>query len=35
MLQIYDMGPPDLLSLRMKACWGFFRPEKFYGFGRV
>jgi hypothetical protein len=24
MPQIYDMGPPALLSLRRKACWGFF-----------
>jgi hypothetical protein len=28
MPQIYDMGPTDLLPLRRKACWGFFRPEK-------
>jgi hypothetical protein len=28
MPQIYDMGPPALLPLRRKACWGFFRPEK-------
>jgi len=33
--QIYDMGPAALLPLRRKACWGFFRPEKFDGFGRV
>jgi len=26
MPQIYDMGPPALLPLRRKACWGFFSP---------
>jgi len=26
MPQIYDMGPMALLTLRRKACWGFFRP---------
>jgi hypothetical protein len=25
--KIYDMGPTALLPLRMKACWGFFRPK--------
>jgi hypothetical protein len=35
MPQIYDMGPLDLLPLRRKAYWGFFRPEKSDGFGRV
>ena len=29
------MGPTALLPLRRKACWGFFRPEKSDGFGRV
>jgi hypothetical protein len=29
------MGPPALLPLRRKACWGFFRPEKSDGFGRI
>jgi hypothetical protein len=33
--QICDMGPTALLPLRRKACWGFFRPEKSDGFGRV
>jgi len=28
MPQIYDMGPTALLSLRRKACWGFFSPLK-------
>jgi hypothetical protein len=28
MPQIYDMGPPALLPLRRKACWGFFTPWK-------
>ena len=27
MPQIYDMGPMVLLTLRRKACWGFFRPK--------
>jgi len=27
MRQIYDMGPTALLSLRRKACWGFFRTK--------
>ena len=27
MPQIYDMGPTILLSLRRKACRGFFRPK--------
>jgi hypothetical protein len=35
MPQIYDMGPPALFPLRRKVCWGFFRPEKSNGFGRV
>ena len=35
MPQICDMGPTALLPLRRKACWGFFRPEKSDGFGRV
>jgi len=30
MPQIYDMGPTALLPFRRKACWGFFRPEKFW-----
>jgi hypothetical protein len=34
MPQIY-MGPPALLALWRKAYWGFFRPEKSDGFGRV
>ena len=29
------MGQTALLPLRKKACWGFFRPEKSNGFGRV
>ena len=29
------MGPTALLPLRRKACWGFFRPEKSDGLGRV
>ena len=29
------MGQTALLPLRRKACWGFFRPEKSNGFGRV
>jgi hypothetical protein len=33
--EIY-MGPPGLLPLQRKACWGIFRPEKSdNGFGRV
>jgi hypothetical protein len=28
MPQIYDMGPPALLPLRRKGCWGFFSPWK-------
>jgi len=28
MPQIYNMGPTALLTMRRKACWGFFRPEK-------
>jgi hypothetical protein len=35
MPQIYDMGPKALLTLRRKSCWGFFRPKKSDGFGRV
>jgi hypothetical protein len=35
MLQICDMGQTALLSLRRKACWGFFSPEKSDGFGQV
>ena len=35
MPQICDMGQTALLPLRRKACWGFFRPEKSNGFGRV
>ena len=31
----HDMGPTDLLPFRRKECWGFFRPEKSNGFGRV
>ena len=30
MPQIYDMGPTALLPPQRKACWGFFRPEKFW-----
>jgi hypothetical protein len=33
--QINDMGPTVLLPFRRKARWGFFRPEKSDGFGRV
>ena len=33
--QICDMGQTALLPFRRKACWGFFRPEKSDGFGRV
>ena len=29
------MGPKALLPLWRKACWGFFRPKKSDGFGRV
>jgi hypothetical protein len=28
MPQTHDMGPPVLLPLRRKACWGFFSPRK-------
>jgi hypothetical protein len=35
MSQICDMGPTVFISFRRKACWGFFRPEKSDGFGRV
>ena len=35
MPQICDMGQTALLPFRRKACWGFFRPEKSDGFGRV
>jgi hypothetical protein len=35
MPQIYDNGPPALLPLRRKACWGFFRPEKSDGFANL
>jgi hypothetical protein len=35
MPQSYDMEPIALFSLRRKVCWGFFRPEKSDGFGRV
>jgi hypothetical protein len=35
MPQICDMEPTALLPLRRKASWGFFRPEKSDGFGRV
>ena len=35
MLQIRDMGQTALFPFRRKACWGFFRPEKSDGFGRV
>jgi hypothetical protein len=35
MTQICDMGQGALIPLRRKACWGFFRPEKSDGFGRV
>jgi len=29
MPQIYDMGPTALLTLRRKACWGFFRFKSY------
>ena len=29
------MGQTALLPFRSKPCWGFFRPEKSDGFGRV
>jgi hypothetical protein len=35
MPQIYDMGQTALRPLRRKSCWGFFRPEKSDGVGRV
>ena len=35
MAKIYDMGQTALLPFRRKVCWGFFRPEKSDGFGRV
>ena len=35
MPQICDMGQAALPPFRRKACWGFFRPEKSDGFGRV
>jgi hypothetical protein len=35
MPQICNMGPTALLPLQRKACWGFFRPEKYDGFSQV
>jgi hypothetical protein len=35
MPQICDMGQTALLPFRRKACWGFFRPKKSDGLGRV
>ena len=35
MPQICDIRQMVLLPFRRKACWGFFRPEKSDGFGRV
>ena len=28
--QICDTGPTALLPFQRKACWGFFRPEKYW-----
>jgi hypothetical protein len=33
MPQIYDMGPPALLPLQRKACWGFFEGVVGWFFG--
>jgi hypothetical protein len=27
-IKLYDMGPPALLLLRMKACYEFYHPQK-------